>query len=237
MSRYFAVILVAIVAAGGSTRLLRGAEKKPSAEPTSEDLRQMVRDLPKGSVETFTKSIQPMLLHHCGAAGCHASDANNDLKLSHISVGQTTGRRITQRNLHTVLSYVNREDPTHSQLLTVPLGPHGNAKSAIFDPHEAAQFKRLYDWTVKLAQSGAPAAYQEFDDPFSANTAVPSQESSTPRTLPKDVKKAQPLTAKGRKPAEPRSDAADPFDPAAFNRRFAPKPPSADKKDQAKTND
>ena len=41
------------------------------APATAEDLDRLVRGMPPGTVEQFTQTIQPLLMNHCAASGCH----------------------------------------------------------------------------------------------------------------------------------------------------------------------
>ena len=78
------------------------------------------------------------------------------MRLFRVPSGKQASRRITQRNLYSVLSYVDRENPVGSRLLTVPNGPHGTAKQAIFSDHQASQYKRLVDWAGQFARQSTP---------------------------------------------------------------------------------
>jgi hypothetical protein len=240
MLRYFTLFTVVLLANAISSSLLWGEEKslattkpdsKPNAEPTNDELEQLVRDLPKGTVETFTRSIQPVLMRHCATGGCHSPESKDGLRLFHVPAVTVAGRRITQRNLYSVLSFVDRDDPMHSRLLTVPLAPHGNAKSAIFNEHQISQYKRLFDWTRQLALPTASVAYQEPENFLPTDAPSTAKDQSPPRVLSKAARKAHPLTAKDRNQPDRRDDATDPFDPEVFNQRYAPNKAAKAKKE------
>ena len=148
-------------------------------------------------------------------------------------MGKQASRRITQRNLYSVLSFVDRDNPAGSRLLTAPNGPHGTAKQAIFNEHQTAQYKRMVDWASQFAQQSTP------DSPPTLAPAAPFEPAgpTPPRVLSQEARKARPLSPAGkpqsarrgiaRKPAKPAATAdassdqsADPFDPEAFNRRY-----------------
>ncbi len=193
---------------------------KPASHPTNDELNRMVRNLPPGTVESFAQSVQPVLMHRCATAGCHGPQADNPLRLSRVSGNVAAGRRTTQRNLYTVLSYVDRANPVGSALLIVPNGPHGQLQRAVFSQHEVEQYKRLVDWAVHLSQPTAPDSnIVEAASPIDSIDA--KRPDAPPRVLSQNSRNAQPLPAKSPSPA------ADPFDPDVFNRRFDTKKPAS----------
>jgi hypothetical protein len=218
------------------------------AGPSNDELDRMIRSLPRGAIETFTQSVQPVLMNHCAVGGCHGPQSETGLRLFRIPLGRPASRRVTQRNLYSALSFVDRENPAASRLLTVPSGPHGTAKIAIFNEHQAAQYRRLVDWTNQLAgqpaNDDAPATLNPMFLPGPANSA-PAQ--PPPQMLSQEARRAHPLPlpagaaqtarrgvahtlAKQQADAVPSvsEQSADPFDPEAFNRRYgAAKPPAA----------
>ena len=53
-----------------------------SAIPVStSEIDRRVRTLPTGTIETFTRSIQPMLLNYCATAGCHGASGTSSYAL------------------------------------------------------------------------------------------------------------------------------------------------------------
>ncbi|MEN6407741.1 MAG: hypothetical protein ABFC77_14895 [Thermoguttaceae bacterium] len=193
-----------------------------SAGPTNEDLDRTVRSLPRGSVETFTQLVQPVLMNHCASGSCHGSQSDNTLRLLRVPSNKLAGRRITQRNLYAVLAFVDRDNPANSRLLTSLVGPHGTAKNGIFVERQAMQYQRLSDWTRLLAQQPA--------DETIATIAPPGTpaDRSPPKVLSQEAQRASPLMASRPSPNVKRGVAAlnrptDPMDPEVFNRRFAPK--------------
>ncbi len=97
-------------------------EAAPQSAPSADDLDRLVRGMPAGAVEIFTTSIQPLLVNNCTSAGCHGPAAEKEPRFVRVAPGRTT-KRLTQRNLHTALTLVNREKPLESPLLTVPARP------------------------------------------------------------------------------------------------------------------
>ncbi len=170
-----------------------------TAGPSNTELDRMIRGLPYRAVEAFTQSVQPVLMNHCIGAGCHGPTSAVPMRLFRVSRDKSPSRRTTQRNLYSVLQFIDRKNPESSRFIRACGNPHGTVKQAVFTEHQAEQFQRLLIWAYMLAGESAAQTPQ----------APPSV--STPRKLPADeAQKAAPLQP------------ADPFDPEVFNRRFAP---------------
>jgi hypothetical protein len=224
-----------------------GAAGRSSAGPSNAELDRMIRSLPRGTVEAFTQSVQPVLMNHCATGGCHGPLSDSGLRLFRVPTAKSAGRRITQRNLYSVLQLIDRESPAESRLLTAASGPHGSAKHAIFGQHEAAQYSRLVDWANQVAQPVLADSPRTLTPGASFEPADPVPVQSPPRTLSQDARRARPLpgtkqaaaasraAALGRgKPAPDAAPASfdqpsDPFDPEVFNRRYAPQKPESKK--------
>ncbi len=135
-------------------------EQHPAAEdgPTPEQLEAMVEALPARSVETFTRSIQPLLVNTCGSAACHGPGSEAGFQLRRIPLGRPASRRTTQQNLHEVLQWIDCVEPGSSPLLARPAGPHGPAGSPVFAKSQAAQQTKLAAWVYELTATGATVA-------------------------------------------------------------------------------
>src|SRR5699024_6588614 len=64
---------------------------------SAEELDNVARALPKGSVEKFAAIVQPILLNRCGANQCHGPNAKAEFRLLRPPAGQQASRRFTQR--------------------------------------------------------------------------------------------------------------------------------------------
>jgi hypothetical protein len=171
--------------------------------PKPEELDRMVRSLPAGTVEKFTQTIQPILMNNCTTGGCHNANSNSQFHLLRIANTSPPNRRTTQQNIYETLQWVKRDQPEASPLLTVPLQPHGNGKTAVFRDTQTVQYKRLTDWVMEVA------GYQKADVPAVADSR------SKPK---KQASSEKPTAGKTESITQPTS-AADPYDPEAFNRR------------------
>lgn len=124
--------------------------------PSFEDLDRLVRDMPPRSMETFTQAVQPLLVNHCSTAGCHGPQAESRFRLFRTPAGRHPSRRLTQRNLHSTLEWIDRSDPAASKLLSAPIRPHGSAKDAIFTEQQVDQYKQIVDWVYYVASENEP---------------------------------------------------------------------------------
>lgn len=217
---------------------------RPIDRPASlEELDRLVRGLPPGAVRTFTETIQPLLMNHCGTAACHGPGAESEFRLLRMPPGRPPSRRLTQRNLHAALRWIDREDPAASPLLTAPAAPHGTAKKAIFDKGQAVQYRRLLDWVGQVAPPQRPKAPETVTPkekpPVPAMAAgllgpgSPLPKTPGPSSRQPAAKPGPPAGAEsgGQRPpgigssvkrgaALPLFVPVDPFDPEIFNRRY-----------------
>lgn len=221
--------------------------------PTLEQLDEMMRQMPSGSVEMFTNSIQPLLVNSCTTSGCHSPQKNEGLRLIRTSPGRPPNRRVTQRNLHAVLEWIDRRRPENSRLLTEAIRAHGNVEKPIFTNKDVLKYRQMVQWvhyvaTADRQKNSAPktldphgileaaspifaaqkwgSAPEGLAKPLPAEKAHPAAEVASPWELPFNV--STPSATTGRSPAKrgtplKRFVPADPFDPEIFNRRYHPK--------------
>jgi hypothetical protein len=212
------------------------AKKGPATTgPSNEELDRMMRGLPRGSAESFTRSVQPVLLNHCATSGCHGSESAS-LRLLRGSGGASMSRRTTQRNLYSALKYIDLANPSGSRLLSAASQPHGTIPHAIFTERQAVQYQRLVDWANQVGghptlESAAAAARSG-----PADVTEPTFGARPPRMLPQESRNAQALEMArrrgvGHRPAASSKKAdetapasydqpADPHDPEVFNRLY-----------------
>lgn len=215
--------------------------------PTKEELDRLVRGLPPHAVESFTSTIQPLLVNNCTTSGCHGPTSQGKLRLLRLSLTGPANRRLTQRNLHAVWQTVNTNDPAASPLLTKPIRPHGKAKGPIFSGHGAAQYRQLVAWVYAATRQRRPQPVSEEDEPppptlalttkkkpslrrpAPAVTAPPlddeaaaSEPDEEPLSLPPDEAGSDAPARHSSEEAQIDDDylPVDPFDPEVFNRRF-----------------
>jgi hypothetical protein len=151
-------------------RVQMAIDPLPSVKPSDEradpcvssaDLDRMVRGMPPGTVEDFTQTVQPLLLNHCSAAGCHGGHTRSRFRLLRAAPDGSPSRRLTQRNLYATLESIDWDDPSASPLLTAPTRPHASARAPIFADQQFAQYKQIVDWVYRVAQAPPPPPEEE----------------------------------------------------------------------------
>lgn len=126
------------------------------------ELEALAADLPPGTVERFSRKLQPLLVNSCTAAGCHEAGGKQLYQLDRAVLHGLANRRITLRNLAATLAYVDRLSPQESELLKMARRTHGGREHAANNSRQVAQWKQLSEWTTLLAgNSAAPARFQE----------------------------------------------------------------------------
>jgi hypothetical protein len=200
----------------------------------ADQLDQMLRELPKGSLERFTTIIQPMLNNRCATSHCHGATSTSEFRLLRPPAGFNPPQRFTQRNLYAALQFVDRDDPANSKLLTLPQQPHGGSKEPAFDARSKSQLADLQKWIEQLAppkEQAAPTTISAQGMQLSTPLRTPSQDNGEPaptataatapaqRSTPNSIHSGNPSDPNSKLPWRPR----DPFDPDIFNRRHATK--------------
>jgi hypothetical protein len=205
----------------------------------------------KEALEVFTSTVQPILHNHCSAAACHGPSAPSSFRLARLPYGRLTNQRTTQQNLRAVLRLVDREHPSASPLLTMPLKPHGKAKDAVFKARDAARYRHLVAWVNQVAAptSGVADGTALEKQPPLLQAKEPEMERPSPAALPSGQEATQPnglrapAFGSGQQslgkplptPQQPLPQAFSPsgvvpggfvprdaFDPEIFNRRHFP---------------
>jgi hypothetical protein len=125
----------------------------------------MVHAMPPKTIETFAQMIQPMLVAHCGSAACHGPGSPSKLQLFRPPAGSLPSRRLTQRNLYSVLEWVDRDDPAKSPLLNVPTRPHGTTRAPIFGNNQTAIYGQLFDWCCRVSRAQGPVVHASHEEP------------------------------------------------------------------------
>lgn len=141
---------------------------EPTAESTSEptvaksssfvsaaELERQMRAMPLGTVETFTTSIQPILIRSCATAGCHGAGSTSTFTLLRPPMGSPMPRRLTQRNLSSTLALVDRQQPLESKLLSAAKDPHGPSQASGAVGLEAAKYQELVAWVWQTCNGKA----------------------------------------------------------------------------------
>jgi len=198
------------------------AKDRQAGGPTVEELAEMVRRMPPGSVETFTGSVQPLLLNSCTSGGCHGSPSGSGYRLMRGRPGRPLSRRVTQRNLHATLEWIDRKRPDQSRLLVEAVRPHGTAEKPALTKKDAEKYQQIVQWVHAVAQRDRPVhrdarlpkgvSEKRATAGLSASAGWPStSDPSTGRSAGTPVKRGARIE---------RFVPVDPFDPEIFNRRY-----------------
>jgi len=226
------------------------ASGSPIPRTSNDELDELVNKLPEGTVETFTTTVQPLLLNRCSRSGCHGPRSKKTFRLEHLPGGRPLTRRITQRNLETLLKYVDREDPSQSSLLTRPLNAHGGGGEVPFAARDAAKYQQLVQWVERLTApqpERQPPTVGAVSAPLLQNVGE-SSGAQRPSRGPFGNRRERTAHAEGSRDgilplhkstkehselqfgAPARTRTTDPFDPDVFNRKYgtapAPKEPA-----------
>jgi hypothetical protein len=176
----------------------RSPGRAGDAPATAGDLDRLVRGMPPGTVEQFTQTIQPLLMNHCAASGCHSSFGNSKFSLLKVPAGRPPSRHLTQRNLIAVMQLVDANQPAASPILTVPIRPHGGSKAAVFTDQQVTQYREMVNWVYRVTHSPAPpdravaASYEQEGRPDAPRLS--------PGALSPSLQPAEPSTADSTRP-------------------------------------
>lgn len=242
-------------------QLIPGGRPNDMSQPQVQDDRVMtpvhelereMRSMPRGTVGKYRQFVERTLIVGCSASNCHASDSRV-MPLLHRGISKTIPLRQSQRNLHNVLKYIDREDPFASPLWIAATQPHaGNEEPMVKD--QTAAYQQLTEWLVSISEDPGAAmeSYQRSITPLTENEnpsdAIepikparamehPFDQSATPlpkgQTLP-ETGAEPPIESPVALPSTigeiPELDSktsgftpVDPFDPEIFNRKFGDK--------------
>lgn len=182
----------------------------------------------------FVRSIQPMLIHSCSTGGCHQAGSRHQLQLDRWALEGAGSAAIVRRNLASVASLIDHEDPASSPLVQWGRQAHGGSgttkPSTPLAPYQAAL---LLEWLhaaagVKpapvepaAADTAAPAnARAEFRQPIPPSS-IPGVDAALAAELDASFEAAMGGAAEAEaKPADKPYVPRDAFDPEVFNRRF-----------------
>jgi hypothetical protein len=219
-----------------------GGETARTSGPTRGELDQLIRRVPSGSVETFTGTIQPLLVNSCATGGCHGPQSAGRLRLLRGRSGSPPGRRVTLANLHATLACIDRDRPENSPLLVEAIRAHGTAAKPALNSGDEQKYRQIVAWVLSVAAADRPreSGPQTIDagQPAVANVAPAAAGAPLPAGRPSAANGANrpasfgPAVAPGV-PAGRAADStiqrgaatgqfvpADPFDPEIFNRQY-----------------
>lgn len=210
--------------------------KQPAHSP--EELEALLSEMPHGTMESFTRVVQPLLLNGCAAGACHGIAGGNDFLLYRFQRRQNLPRRATLRNLHAVMEWIDRTHTAGSPLLHYATTAHGvktkfannNNNSPPLKP-AGMPLQQLSRWVAELAQNkpsptaktsptqslaGVPAVLES--QGAGGGLSLHNRSDVDTKTSFDLLSQKVPTGSEKSAPFRPR----DPFDPEIFNRRHHP---------------
>lgn len=190
----------------------------PIKNTIQSQLDSMTRQLAREDLHQFQRRVQPILLKGCLAAKCHNSTAAV-MPLLHRGRGQLVPKRFTQRNLQSIVDWIDLSDIDRSTLLTQAVAAHGGQKNPAMQVG-SKEFKLLSDWLRQVVENSPEVIPQEAAPNKIITIGQVGLESSQNQALEADKPLPDNRTSPKRlKPLrELPKPVVDPFDPATFNR-------------------
>ena len=203
------------------------APPKPVAHSVGEDeLNRAAAVVGAEGLQEFTVRVQPLLMNYCATAGCHGPRSQSSFHLERVYLNQPSDLRIVKLNLLETLKHVDRQSPSTSKLLTVPISPHGGGKQPVFHVHNAEHYRTFANWVGRISQrvrNSPPATTASVGISNELSQRLPLVAPTTSVESPAAATVAPPAATIVAPPAAANQD---PFDPAEFN-AAAPDAPAA----------
>ena len=209
------------------------ANEDAATEPTPQQLADFAVGLPLGTVEAFTRVVQPLLVNRCATSGCHTDRSENEFRLERSRPGTPLSQTATHRNLLATLKLVDSAAPDQCELLRPKRCPHRLRTDASVSLSKTGQYRFLVAWVSLVAHESAnlrsAPVIAKHDLPDTIRTGPPERlpessaatdnESPANRLIGAMEAPASPSVREAIAPTE-RMPSADPFDPAIFNGRY-----------------
>ena len=199
----------------------------PVATEENDESQQAADAVTRAQLIDFTSRVQPVLINHCSAAGCHGTVAESDFRLLRPFTGQRLTQRMTNRNLQEALDFVNANDPMRSLLLLAATEPHADRDAPILGgPRDEPSLMALQAWvsSFKSAKAAPPEfATDETHRPSPLPKLSPTADTDIgPHRPSPDGLEVQPTAHQAITNTRPMPALGDPYDPGAFNRKYFP---------------
>ena len=186
--------------------------------------------LPRSLAQRYVLRIQPLLLNKCGNARCHGPESGSGLKLQHRH-GVT--RLNTERNLASIVQFIDLAEPDQSPLLVTPQGNHGRrGQSVFFGRSGAGQVRSIREWIREYVAHQSQVNRPVATPPQTTSTRSGSSVAAASVPVQPDAARGQLSAAQSRQPAEAinergrqlidkvlRDERPDAFNPAEFNQQ------------------
>ena len=109
--------------------------------------------LPPELVESFTKSIQPLLLNRCATGGCHAGQRGHAPLLRRQNAAGQIDRELTLANIDALRLGADTPAKARARAAILTVSHPGKTSPA---PLSVAQMNMLRSWLVAASEADAP---------------------------------------------------------------------------------
>lgn len=190
------------------------------------DLDALTKSMPHGTVETFRKTIQPMLVAGCAAARCHGTVATNEFRLIRPVRGHILSRRATQRNLQAVLTWLNSDKASQgaageTPILTRMMTAHGGEAKSVALSVDSPQYQVMVNWVADVTRPAvSPLPTSSGQRGAALSQTLESADGRQVGAVPR------PTSAANDEDKSRASGQEDAWDPGIFNDRHHETPPA-----------
>jgi hypothetical protein len=172
------------------------------------------------TIGEYTSAIQPVLMNNCAKAGCHHSQAKNDLQLQYVRLTGYGNRIASSENLAKVLTQIDVDNPRQSALLVKSLSNHGAARNTLVHAPQGKEIlNRLEKWIVQASQELNP---QTVDSADSVAKSQKSESLQNQNDMSQLVRDSLPKNREQFIQNILDKEHNDPFSPQQFNRTVQP---------------
>ncbi|TWU47477.1 hypothetical protein Poly51_52770 [Rubripirellula tenax] len=191
----------------------------PEVDQVSHDAEVDMSGVDLQMLRFFATNIQPTLINRCG--NCHASEVGRPWSMDVPGAGSRASSRMTRENLSATLSFVDRDSPLDSELLSKAVSAHGGT-TAPLDPRHAKAVEAIKIWLTAVARSGGGVSsdtYVAQRPVHAAETANVVDEIAIDEDIAVDPSPEEIQAIENRRAPARLPQVADPFSPDLFNRR------------------
>ncbi len=216
------------IEAPASTHDSSGAESLRHHVPaTIAELDQTTRAMPKNSLAVFRQKVENVVVARCSK--CHDAECTI-MPLMHAGRSQPVSRRMSQRNLHSILGHADRQNPLESNLLVAATTAHGGSEDAGIKL-DSRQYENMRNWLIMISdqpeQNVIPVEPSPDDaleiDIQSMKPLKSASASQLPPRLPSESElELSPAAVEIPQldGLQPKFAPRDEFDPELFNRKY-----------------
>lgn len=168
----------------------------PRVWPVMRRRPEKIEEISAEELVEFTHHVQPILINHCSAAGCHGVVSQSDFQLLRPFSGGRLTQRMTSSNLQAALAYVDRHAPLKSPLLSAATQPHAGRKTPIIQgPRGRQSLEALEQWLDSLGKDKRPDSATTSPSNAGGSEKVLNSPSPPPAAFPRNSRVDQNVSA------------------------------------------